>query len=377
VQVAGLLDHKYQVRIDGISEQEWTDVVSLFDDALLYQTWAFGAVHSGRDSLSHLILSRGDEIVAAAQVRIKKLPLVRAGIAYVTSGPLWRRSDMEADPEVFRQIIIALRDEYVKRRGLLLRVVPNEMTDTAASLQTILEEENYTCPAPGDAHRTILINLRLPPDELRKGIRRRSRRCLTLSEKNEFEIVHGCGLDLYDEFIDAYKELVARKKFSGYVDIYKFRRIMEKLPDSHKMLVMICRHQGRLVSTIVSSGIGKTVMGVFGATNMEGRKLNANFYLLWQEWAWWRERGYEWFDFGGINPEKNPGSYHFKASLLGSKCENGREVQQLGHYDASEGLLSPLAVRSGEVLRSCYKDVIKANYRKLKSKIGKADGSSQ
>src|SRR6266545_1238001 len=102
------LSSGYSVEIDNIDKESWHALVQSFDDANIYQTWSYEAVKSGEKRLSHMVLKRKGEIVAAAQVRIVKAPAVNVGAAYVRWGPLWQPRDRPADPEVFSQAIRAL-----------------------------------------------------------------------------------------------------------------------------------------------------------------------------------------------------------------------------------------------------------------------------
>ena len=54
-----------------------------FDDANIYQTWSYGAVRWGEKNLSHVILKKHNEVVAATQLRIVKISWLGVGIAYI------------------------------------------------------------------------------------------------------------------------------------------------------------------------------------------------------------------------------------------------------------------------------------------------------
>ena len=114
----------YSLEVDTVDEETWYGLLRQFEDANIYQTWAYGLVRNGRQNISHVVLKAGSSVVAIAQCRIAKAPFIGAGIAYVMWGPLWRPHEACAEPEVFRQAIRALRNEYVCKRGLLLRLNP-------------------------------------------------------------------------------------------------------------------------------------------------------------------------------------------------------------------------------------------------------------
>ena len=94
-----------EVKIDGQTAEAWDGILAQFDDASIYQTWAYGAVRWGCNNLSHLILQRGDSILAAAQLRIVRVPFLPGGIAYVRWGPLWQLRNEAKDPSVFRMAV--------------------------------------------------------------------------------------------------------------------------------------------------------------------------------------------------------------------------------------------------------------------------------
>src|SRR5664279_574181 len=113
----------YTSHVDSVEEQDWYRALQEFDDGNIFQTWAYGEVAFGRRNMSHLILRENGAIVAIAQARLVKVLAINAGIAYVRWGPLWQR-DGDATAETFRQAVRALRNEYVCKRGLVLRLFP-------------------------------------------------------------------------------------------------------------------------------------------------------------------------------------------------------------------------------------------------------------
>ena len=87
LQLKSMNHPKFQVEIDNITKNEWNNLITLFDDVTIFQTWEYGEKNSMH--LSHLVLKYADDVVACAQVRIFKPPIFKAGIAYIDHGPLW------------------------------------------------------------------------------------------------------------------------------------------------------------------------------------------------------------------------------------------------------------------------------------------------
>lgn len=344
-----LLDSRYSSEVDGINDEMWYQALRQFDDANMYQTWAYGLVRSGRQNISHLLVKKEGRLVAIAQCRIARVPFIGAGIAYVMWGPLWRGREATADVESFRQAIRALRNEYVCRRGMLLRIYPTLFDDDSPCFLSILEEEGFRRMGKEGRSRTILMDLDRSLDELQRDLRPHWQRELKVAEKQKLEIIEGSEDSLFEMFIEMYREMVARKKFREPNDIDEFRTIQRQLPAEMKMKIMLCRSSQGICAGLICSVIGGTAIYLFGATSSTGMKSRGSYLLQWKLIEWLKHSLVPQYDLNGINPEANPGTYKFKSDLSGNK---GREVSFLGQFESCESVLSLACASVGEKLRS-------------------------
>src|SRR5579859_5310799 len=109
---------------DMLTEQEWNHLLPSFADATYYQTWAYAEARCGERNVARMALRQDDRVIALAQARIYKPPILSCGVAYVHWGPVWRKSGEPADPAVLEAALAALRTEFVQRRQFVLRVLP-------------------------------------------------------------------------------------------------------------------------------------------------------------------------------------------------------------------------------------------------------------
>jgi len=336
------------VRIDTVTETEWNAILPLFDEANFYQTWAYGAVHWGEQQLSHLVLEQAGDPVALAQLRIVKLPLLRAGVAYLRWGPLCRRQGEPEDAILLRRMLAALIAEYVERRGLLLRIAPAlSAGDPAAErLLDCLREFGFQREDQPAPYRTIRVDLSPGLETIRKRFDGKWRNQLNAAERNGLTVTEGTGDELYGQFLALSDEMMARKQFETTVDPREFQRLQQRLPEPQKMLILISNKDGVPQTGLVATALGETGIYLLGATSDAGMKSKGSYLLQWQMMQRLRERGCRWYDLGGINPEKNPGVYHFKSGM------GGEEVTGLGRFALSRDPLSAAAVTAGERLRA-------------------------
>jgi len=349
----------YTAEIDGIDEPSWYRLLQEFDDANIYQTWAYGEVTSGPGRISQLVLRKNGDPVAISLARIIQLPILHIGIAYVLWGPLWRRHGSEKNEDDFRQALRALRTEYVCKRGLTLRVSPLLFDGDSNEFLTLLKEEGFAV-ASESRSRTILMSLAYPIEELRKGMEPHWKRELKVAEKGHLEIKEGFDDAQFASFIDIYREMVSRKKFVEPNDINKFRMIQRRLPAELKMRVMLCLSSESINAGLISSEIGKTAVYLFGATSTKGMKSRGSYFLQWKLLEKLKAKGVAKYDLNGINPLKNPGTYKFKNDFAGT---NGCDSYFLGRFDAHNGWLGYLCVRIGETLRGKYRALKEARWK--------------
>jgi lipid II:glycine glycyltransferase (peptidoglycan interpeptide bridge formation enzyme) len=203
----------YSSEVDSVDKDTWFEILKGFCDTNIYQTWSYDAIRCGRNNISHLVLKKDGDIVAAAQVRIVKIPFITIGIAYIRWGPLWKLHGKENGIEIFLQSIRALRNEYACRRGLVLRIYPVLFDDNSDLFLSCLETEGFTRNKTIKKERTLIIVLYQPLETLRKGLKQKWRNCLNRAEKNEIEIIEGHDDKLFEKFITIYKQMLGRKIF--------------------------------------------------------------------------------------------------------------------------------------------------------------------
>lgn len=342
----------YIVEVDCVNESSWYEIISKFSDVNIYQTWAYGTVRFGVNNISHMILKRDKQIVAAVQLRIVKLPPINAGIAYVRWGPLWRRHDLEYTVEDFHQMIIALKREYVDRRSLLLRIIPNETEQCQDELRPILESAGFKWYQSD--YRTLYLNLRNPLEVIRGNMSKNWRKHLNKAEKKGLMVIEGTNDSLFDSVYRLYGELLLRKRFEPSINIDEYRKLQEILPDYFKMHIIVCESEGRPIAGLVGSSIGDTGIELIAATGDAGLEFGGSYLLRWKMIEYLKSSGCHYYNLNGISPERNPGGYQFKSGLCG---KNGLDVHFLGTFEACKSSLSYLAVGMGETLRKSYQKI--------------------
>jgi hypothetical protein len=346
------LDPAWQVEVDRPSPAEWSGMLDLFEDANLYQAWSYGAVRWGGKSLSHMVLKRNDEVLGMAQLRIVRPARLNFGMAYLRWGPLCHRRGRQLDTETASCMARALHEEYVCKRRLLLKVLPNAFVGSPRGtvFQSAFSGFAQEPRTSANTYRTFNLDLTQPLDQLRKNLDAKWRNKLAQSEKKGLKVIVGSGIVEYRLFCRMYHEMWKRKAFETTVDVEEFAQIQEDLPEQHRMQILICEQAGTPVAGIVTSAMGDSAIYLLGATSDDGLNAKGAYLLQWTMIQWLKANGIKWYDLGGIDPVGNPGVYSFKRGF------SAADVSQLAPLVACDNVVSSTVVKASlmanRVLRS-------------------------
>lgn len=309
----------YRVEVDLITPLEWSQAMSQFSDSNIYQTWQFGAIHWGEESLSHLVLKRNGTIISMAQFRIVRAPVAGIGVAYLRWGPLFRLKSQAPSFNDLQIFLEAVREEYAVKRKLLVRIIPNVISKTVEeeAITPIFKEHGFHHHQALSPYRTIRVDLSGTLDEIRKNLDGKWRNQLNRAERNELTIREGTDSELYGVFEKIYAEMYERKQFDTSVDPATFRKMQEQLLPEQKMLILVAYKDETPISALIGTSIGESGIYLLGATSNEGMKHKGAYLLQWRMIQLLKDRGCNYYDLGGINPESNPGVYHFKSGFGG------------------------------------------------------------
>src|SRR5208337_2849903 len=127
-------------------------------------------------------------------------------------GPLCERRGEPLNPEVFRVMARALAEEYVRKRGLFLRIIPNAFAGSARAEVMQLAFSSFTRETltSENIYRTFVLDLSPSLADLRRGLDVKWRNKLSGAEKNNLRVVGGRGREQYQAFCHLYYEMRKR-----------------------------------------------------------------------------------------------------------------------------------------------------------------------
>lgn len=299
------------------SPDAWTEITGAFLDFNYRQTWACAEVSarwSGAEA-EFVVIERDGMPIAAAAVRVRTLPVVGGGLAYVAGGPLCRPTGGEADPST---ALAALADHYTGARGLTLRVMGALGSERENQvLRDALGAPGWA-PAPWPRpYQTLAVDTTLDDDALRDSFSKNWRKKLRRGETRGLTSRLGTTDDDLAAVVRLHHELIERKGFNTDVDAAMLREVQRELPDEQKLVAILIEADGEVAGMNLVSPLGDTLMGLIGATTTEGAERGGAYLLEYLAMNLARERGQVRYDMGGYDPTGNEGVANFKMGTRG------------------------------------------------------------
>jgi lipid II:glycine glycyltransferase (peptidoglycan interpeptide bridge formation enzyme) len=323
-----------------LTKREWDQFAPLFYDLSYRQCGSYAeaaAEDAGAMSEFVAILQEGN-LVGLANIRIKKILFFPFGVAYAHHGPLTARKNEFSD-DCLGYCLDALREEYVVRRNLMLRIIPpfngGYWLDAQAAC---LEKRGLRRSARYKARETFVLDLTKSLPDIRKNFDPKWRRDLSKAERSNVKVTMSDALADFDRFEPLLLDLIDKKGFTPARDAAFFRRVQSGAEPYERMVVHLAWHDGELVAGHVGSFAGNTVVYLLGASNSKGRDLRASYLLQWAVIELAKSLGKCYYDLGGIDQHANPDVYRFKKRL------NGRHVIEIGSYELAAGVLAKSAL---------------------------------
>ena len=249
-----------------------------------------------------------DKPIAIYQVLVKDFPLTGA-VVRINRGPLVLGDVSLYSEEKMLYLYQSLYNEWVVKNGFFLQIAPNMYDDNSS--YEILHKIGFISDT-GDKWQSGWIDLNKPEEELRKGLQQKWRNMLNKAEQMEMELQVVKEYSELDALLKEYELFMKARNFRG-VSSDLIRSMYSHSPDMIYAVNALKNKQ--LLGTVIIAQHGDTCTYLVGFTSNDGRKNNANYFLLWNSLLQSKHLGFCWFDVGGVDQIKTPGIAHFKQGL--------------------------------------------------------------
>ncbi len=258
---------------------------------------------------------------------------------YFPRGPILDKkykADKEQKKELLDFFFLKFKTEVIDKKTLFVRLEPNL---DRLSINRDIGNSKIKRTLDIQPSKTRILDLDKSKEELLKDMHSKTRYNIRLAKRKGVEILAAESDDSFNAFIKLLKTTGERNKFSLHREKH-YRHLYENGKD--KVKIFLAYHDGDIIAGAMFSFFGDTVTYLHGASANKKRNLMAPHLLQWQIISMAKNKGFKYYDFGGIDKKKWPGVTKFKAGFGGS------EYKFAGTYDL---IFKPLSYYIYNIIR--------------------------
>jgi hypothetical protein len=332
--------------VKSLTRSEWLSLAPTYTDYNYQQTLGYlETITEAQNSLLELVgVYENAELRGIAGVRIKRIPILNSGVAYLAGGPLVLRPQVNL--MTFTQVTSALAHHYAREQNYALRIAApiwdiSTVVDQISSLEKLGFSRNTFLPH----YSTSVLDLSIGEEQLKKNFHKKWRYLLNASLRNKLTIRTGTIERYYEEFFTLFEAHKNRKGFSVNLEPDFYRQVERSTENNKDYIIQLVEQDGVVIAGHIGSYVGDTAVYLFGASSVQGDAVGAPYLLQFQAIRKAIELGINNYDTGGMDQENNPGVYTFKNRM------KGELVTSASFFDYSTGIRQKVALAAEKIYR--------------------------
>lgn len=301
---------------DKASRPQWQEWMALVGQSNLLQSWEYGdakAAAEGWRVCRGVFFIQGDP-VAIVQALEKRLLWVR--VLRINRGPLFLRELPNSER------LAVLKRLWGDPRGMFKKTVYSVTPELTLSGEHIclLASMDFLQFSPR-GWTSIWVELKKDEEALRKQLNAKWRNMLVKAEKQNITFQITGDSSAFEWLLDRCMTMMIERN-AGAIPLKLYRELQQGLQANQNPLFVLRAFEDEIpIAGICVVPHGNAATYLLGWNSEQGRRLNANYLLLWQAIVLLKRKGFLWFDLGGVNNEETPGIGAFKQGIHGVPYE--------------------------------------------------------
>jgi len=310
------------------TKDEWNKFLAENRGSFL-QSWGWGEFQTSLlKKIWRFCLGEENKVLEEDQLIKETFPLNLKNFLYIPYGPCFKE------------------ELFVKARRKILNLVFKEAKKIAQKENAVFLKIEPTLPWPKDLggeksfkriqpKKTLILDLKKSGEEIFKNFHPKTRYNIRLAQRKGVKIFTATYNTQHtthnmqqaaSKYIDIFYKLVqrtaTRDKFAPYQKGY-YKKILENLPSE----LFLAEYKQKIIAANLLIFFGKKTTYLHGGADYKYRKIMAPHLLQWTQIQESQKRGYERYDFWGIDEKRWPGLTRFKKSFQGEELEyqNGKD----------------------------------------------------
>lgn len=268
-------------------KEQWDEYV-LDNGGHPLQLWSWGQVKAGHGWKAERMLGIVDgDVVAAAQVLVRRLPSPFRSFAYVPRGPMFHVKQSETVSEEFLEELA----KFTKREyhSVALSIEPDSFDFSIPQGWTRATNKILS-------HETILLDLKKTEADLLSSMAKKTRQYIRKSATG-IQIKKVSSQEDIAKCLAIYQDTAKRAGFNLHNNQYYYDVSLQMKDYSPIFAAYV---NGEPVSFLWLAMSGETAYELYGGMSQQGQDLRANYALKWYAIRKAKEWGLAKYDFGGL-----------------------------------------------------------------------------
>ena len=302
-------------------DSQWQSILGAVQCESLYlsNTWSHYKDSGGWQVQRVVVLdtNKQDRPVAAVVLQCKRKWGLR--VWFVQGGLQSNQQSEDKLMEFWRCVM----DEYVGDSARDI-VLVNHYSDARQENQRTLLRSGLS-PVTTSAGYSLFLDTMRDLPAIEKSLSSNWRHNLKRARKNEALTARWCDdqasrSEALDFMATMYQSLCQRKGFAPAVDLDRARDRI--LSDQQFVIVTACL-DGQPIAVRVGFHARSELVDFLAASDESAKNTYANYLLFWSFIVYSQEHSLRGFECGGIDPQRNGGTYNFKKGAKGSLSQLG------------------------------------------------------
>jgi len=350
-------------RLIGENEKErFNAFVSSGPKGHILQSYEWGEVKGGTGWIPlRLIVEEGNQIVAAASILERKVPVIGKKIFYAPRGPVLDYADKELFDFTLEEI-----QKVARERGAFVLKIDPDVPSSDKDLDAYLKGKGFRSQANQDfegIQPRYVFRMDISPslEDLFANMHSKTRYNIRLAQRKGVRINEACTKEDLKPFYEILTVTAERDNFLIRSFSY-FELLWDCLVENGLAKLFMAEYEGKYIAGTLAFIFGDKAWYLYGASGNEYRNVMPNYLLQWTMIAWAKEQGCTLYDFRGVPgnlTEDNPlyGLYRFKKGF------GAEYVEFVGEYDL---VYSPFHYSAFNTMEKVYSQGVKKIIRALR-----------
>jgi lipid II:glycine glycyltransferase (peptidoglycan interpeptide bridge formation enzyme) len=291
----------------------WNAFIAAADNGHVMQSFEWGEVLAklGWKPI-RIAVVENKAVKAAMAMYVRKVPLINRSIIYSPCGPV-----LDFTREKTADCLIAEAKKVgAGYNAVFLQLFPNILENDTDSIRALSGKGFVKIEKQGLLRLTqplwvYKVDISRSEKEILGNMKKKTRYGINFSRKQGIQVEERKSADDLENFYAMLRDNGRKKNFP--VRGYKyFKAIWKEMGPNGSARLFFAKHGDQVLAAELAFVFGDTCYGMYRASSLKDRNLQANYALVWGVMTWARERNLKWYDLRGVasfNPPENHSGY--------------------------------------------------------------------